>query len=62
MANQSELHTQTADQLNALLKEQRAKLAQMRENQILGRLKNTSEIRQIRHQVARILTAMQNVK
>lgn len=52
----------TVDQLAALLKEQRMKLAQMHEDVLMNKLKNTSEIKHVRRQVARVLTALQNVK
>jgi ribosomal protein L29 len=61
MATKNEL-PQTAPALTALLTEQRAKLAQLTEDRNLGRLKDTSQIRQVRRAIARILTAMRNVK
>lgn len=62
MAKQTDFQTMTIDQLAALLKEQRMKLAQMHEDVLMNKLKNTSEIKHVRRQVARVLTALQNVK
>jgi len=62
MAKQTDFQTMTVDQLAALLKEQRMKLAQMHEDVLMNKLKNSSEIKQVRRQIARVLTALQNVK
>ena len=61
MAKKNEL-PQTAEALNALVTEQRTKLAQLVEDKQLGRLKDTSQIRQARRQIAKTLTALRKVR
>lgn len=61
MAKKNEL-PQTEAALNALLTEQRTKLAQLCEDVELSRLKDTSLVKQERRKIARTLTALRNVK
>ena len=61
MTKKNEL-PQTPEALNALATEQRTKLAQLVEDKQLGRLKDTSQIRQVRRQIAQTLTALRKVR
>lgn len=52
------LHNQSAEQLRALLAEQRGRLAQLRQELVAKKLSDTSQILQVRKQIARVLTAL----
>jgi ribosomal protein L29 len=58
----NELKNQASDQLRASLNEQRTKLAQLREDLTLNKLSDTSQIAQVRKQIARTLTALRKAK
>lgn len=56
--SKTNLTTQTPEQLNALLAEQRGKLSQLHQELIGKRLSNTSQIRDVRRKIAQTLTAL----
>ena len=55
-------NTQTSDQLRALLADERGKLLSLQQELVGKKLSDTSKIRQVRKEVARILTALQQAK
>ena len=58
MATKDINKTQSTEQLRGQLAELRGKLAQLRQELIGKRLSNTSQIKQVRREIARTLTAL----
>lgn len=55
-----QLTNQTPEQLQALLVQERAKLAQYRQDLVGKKLSDTSQVNQVRREIARILTALRH--
>ena len=55
-------NTQTPDQLRALLADERGKMSSLQQELVGKKLSDTSQIRQVRKEIARILTALQQAK
>jgi large subunit ribosomal protein L29 len=57
-----ELRQKSKSELQKLLEEKRTKLGQLRFDLAAGKIKNVREIREIKKDIARILTLLRNMK
>lgn len=60
MIKKEDFTLKTATEINALLAEKRQKLYKNLLDKRLGKLKNTNDLRILRHDIARLLTASNN--
>lgn len=60
MAKKEDFTLKTIPEIKALLEEKRQKLHKNLLDQRLGKLKNTNDLRVLRHDIARLLTASNN--